>query len=357
MPLSHIAAAYNFFQGRAGPRQTRDRAASLSNHFEIDVMMRKLFPVLALSALIPVAAVADSFPAKPVTIVVSVPAGGTIDAIARMVAKDLGETLGKQFVVENRPGANGNIAADYVRRAPADGYTLLMAHTGEFSVNPALFKHVPYDLDRDFKPITLVSDTPLLLVANAATPYKTFDDVIKAAKAKPDSLAFSSPGAGSYNHLGGEWFALESGIRLMHVPYKGGAPAMAAVAGGEVPLGVVAVPAVLPHVKSGRVHVVGLLTRRGMADHPEWKTAQGAGVPRVDASNWVGMFAPKGTPDTIIEILHREVAKTLAAPDVIQRFAENGATVGGMPPAEFKQRIEFDLKNVRGVIERARIEP
>ncbi|OVZ62414.1 hypothetical protein CDO44_04360 [Pigmentiphaga sp. NML080357] len=303
------------------------------------------------------AAHAQDYPSRPIRMVVPFAAGGVVDVTARLLAQKLTERLGWNVIVENKPGGNGFIAVSNVAQAPADGYTLLMAHTGEFSVNPALFKHVPYDLDRDFKPITLVSDTPLLLVANAATPYKTFDDVIKAAKAKPDSLAFSSPGAGSYNHLGGEWFALESGIRLMHVPYKGGAPAMAAVAGGEVPLGVVAVPAVLPHVKSGRVHVVGLLTRRGMADHPEWKTAQGAGVPRVDASNWVGMFAPKGTPDTIIEILHREVAKTLAAPDVIQRFAENGATVGGMPPAEFKQRIEFDLKNVRGVIERARIEP
>ncbi|VCU70939.1 Tripartite tricarboxylate transporter family receptor [Pigmentiphaga humi] len=300
---------------------------------------------------------AQDYPARPIRMVVPFAAGGVVDVTARLLAQKLTERLGWNVIVENKPGGNGFIAVNYVAQAPADGYTLLMAHTGEFSVNPALFKNVPYNLERDFKPITLVSDTPLLLVSNANTPYKTFDDVIKAAKANPGGLSFSSPGSGSYNHLGGEWLALEAGIKLMHIPYKGGAPAMAAVAGGEVPLGVVAVPAVLPHVKTGRVHVIGLLTQRTMADHPEWKTAQGAGIPRVDASNWVGMFAPKNTPDAIVETLHREVAKTLAAADVVQRFADAGATVGGMPPAQFKQRIEFDLQNVRGVIERAKIEP
>src|SRR5690606_13805184 len=141
--------------------------------------------------------------------------------------------------------------------------------------------------------------------------------------------------------------------KLMHVPYKGGAPAMVAIAGGEVPMGVVAVPAVLPHVKSGRVRVIGLLTAQGMKDHPEWPTAQSAGVPAVNASNWVGMFAPKDTPQAVVALLHKEVAATLAQPDVIQRFAENGATVGGMPPDDFKKRVQEDLENVRRVIQRA----
>ncbi|MBX6318484.1 tripartite tricarboxylate transporter substrate binding protein [Pigmentiphaga sp.] len=319
----------------------------------------KMKETLAGALLIAMAgtAQAQDYPSRPIRMVVPFAAGGVVDVTARLLAQKLTERLGWNVIVENKPGGNGFIAVTNVAQAPADGYTLLMAHTGEFSVNPALFKHVPYDLERDFKPITLVSDTPLLLVANSATPYKTFDDVVKAAKAKPDALAFSSPGAGSYNHLAGEWFALEAGIKLMHVPYKGGAPAMAAVAGGEVPLGVVAVPAVLPHVKTGRVNVIGLLTRKTMSDHPDWKTAQSAGIPNVDASNWVGMFAPKGTPDAIIEKLHREVAQTLSDPSVVARFADNGATVGGISPAEFKQRIEFDLKNVRNVIERAKIEP
>jgi len=319
----------------------------------------KMKETLAGALLIAMAgtAQAQDYPSRPIRMVVPFAAGGVVDVTARLLAQKLTERLGWNVIVENKPGGNGFIAVTNVAQAPADGYTLLMAHTGEFSVNPALFKHVPYDLERDFKPITLVSDTPLLLVANSTTPYKTFDDVVKAAKAKPDALAFSSPGAGSYNHLAGEWFALEAGIKLMHVPYKGGAPAMAAVAGGEVPLGVVAVPAVLPHVKTGRVNVIGLLTRKTMSDHPDWKTAQSAGIPNVDASNWVGMFAPKGTPDAIIEKLHREVAQTLSDPSVVARFADNGATVGGISPAEFKQRIEFDLKNVRNVIERAKIEP
>ncbi|MCK9508962.1 MAG: tripartite tricarboxylate transporter substrate-binding protein, partial [Pigmentiphaga sp.] len=221
----------------------------------------------------------------------------------------------------------------------------------------ALFKDVPYDLHRDFKPVTLVSDTPLLFVANSKTPYKTFQEVIEAGKKNPGGLEFSSPGTGSYNHLAGEWFSLESGAKLMHIPYKGGAPAMAAVAGGEVPFAVVAVPAVLPHVESGRVRVIGLLTAEGMKDHPDWVTAQSAGVKNMDASNWVGVFAPKQTPDDIVKILNEEIAKTLAVPEVVQRFAENGATVGGISPEDFGKRIDKDLANVRDVIKRANIQP
>ncbi len=225
----------------------------------------------------------SSYPSRAIRFVVPFAAGGVVDVTARLLAQKLTERLGWSIVVDNKPGGNGFIAVSYVAKAPADGYTLLLAHTGEFSVNPALFDNVPYDLDRDFKPITLVSDTPLLLSVNAETPYKTFQDIIATAKEKPGGLAFSSPGTGSYNHLAGEWFALEAGVKLMHVPYKGGAPAMVAIAGGEVPMGVVAVPAVLPHVKSGRVRVIGLLTAEGMKDHPEWPSSQSAGEPAVNA--------------------------------------------------------------------------
>lgn len=320
-------------------------------------MLKKITGAVLGCVLSQAALAQTSYPERPIRMVVPFAAGGVVDVTARLLAQKLTERLGWNVIVENKPGGNGFIAVNYVAKAPADGYTVLMAHTGEFAVNPALFKDVPYDLHRDFKPVTLVSDTPLLFVANSKTPFKTFQDVIEAGKKNPGSLEFSSPGTGSYNHLAGEWFSLESGAKLMHIPYKGGAPAMAAVAGGEVPFGVVAVPAVLPHVESGRVRVIGLLTARTMKDHPDWVTAQSAGVNNIDASNWVGVFVPKQTADSIVQKLNEEIAKTLAVPDVIQRFADNGATVGGISPEAFTQRIDTDLANVKDVIQRANIQP
>jgi tripartite-type tricarboxylate transporter receptor subunit TctC len=298
---------------------------------------------------------AQDYPSRPIRVIVPFAPGGVVDVTARLLAQKMTERLGWNFAVENRPGGNGFIAVTLAAKAAPDGYTLLAAHTGEFAVNPALFPNVPYELDRDFAPITMISDTPMLLVANSKEPYNTIQELVAAARKDPGKLAFSSPGNGSVNHLAGEWFSIESGSKLMHVPYKGGAPAVAAVAAGEVPLGVVAIPAVMPHVQSGRVKVLGLTTASRTSYNNAWMTANEAGVKNVDASNWVGLFAPRGVPADILAKLHAEVSKTLELPDVKKRFADAGAEVGGMSSAAFADRIRKDAARYKEVVRNGHI--
>jgi tripartite-type tricarboxylate transporter receptor subunit TctC len=300
---------------------------------------------------------AQDYPAKPIRVLVPFAPGGAVDTTARVLAQAMTQRLSWQFVIENRPGGNGFIATTAAAKAPADGYTLLMAHTGEFAVNPALFAEIPYELERDFAPITMVSDAPMLYLANAKAPFNTFQELIAAAKAKPGSITFGSAGNGSINHLAGEWLAQAAGIQLLHVPYKGGAPAAAAVAAGDVHFGVMAVPGAMPHIKSGRGKVVGITTAKKSPLEPAWATPRDAGIPDLDASIWVGLFAPKGTPQPVIDKLNREVRATLADADVRKRFVDTGAEAVGMTPAEFLARIKSDAERYRRVVKQAGVKP
>src|SRR5437870_258472 len=200
-------------------------------------MKRILGMVLAAASAL---AMAQEYPSKPIRILVPFAPGGAVDTSTRILTQKMNERLGWNFVVENRPGGNGFIATTVVQKSAPDGYTLLMAHTGEFAVNPALFENVPYELERDFVPITMVSDAPMLYLANSAAPFNSFQELVAVAKAKPGTITFSSAGSGSIHHLAGEWLAPAAGIQLVHVPYKGGAPAAAAVAAGDVHFGVMA---------------------------------------------------------------------------------------------------------------------
>jgi tripartite-type tricarboxylate transporter receptor subunit TctC len=284
--------------------------------------------------------------------------GGAVDTAARILALKMDERIGWKFVIENRPGGNGFIATTAVARSPADGYTLLVAHTGEFAVNPALFDNVPYELERDFVAITMVSDAPMLYLANAKAPFNNFGELVAAAKAKPGSITYGSAGNGSINHLAGEWLAQAAGIKLLHVPYKGGAPAAAAVAAGDVHFGVMAAPGAIPHIKSGRGKVIGITTAKKSLLDPSWATPRDAGIPDLDASIWVGLFAPKGTPQAIIDRVNAEVRQTLSQPDVQKRFVESaGAEAVGMTPAEFLARIKSDAERYKRVIRQAGVKP
>jgi tripartite-type tricarboxylate transporter receptor subunit TctC len=310
---------------------------------------------LVVSALVLLAASgagAQDYPSKPIRILVPFAPGGAVDTTARILTTKMTERLGWQFVVDNRPGGNGFIATSAAAKAAPDGYTLLMAHTGEFAVNPALFKDVPYDLDRDFVAITMVSDGPMLYLANSQVPFSNLQELVAAAKAKPGSISYSSAGNGSINHLAGEWLALAAGIKLLHVPYKGGAPAATAVAAGDVQFGVIAVPGATPHLKSGRAKVAGVTTAKKSALDPSWSTPRDAGLD-VDASIWSGLFAPKGTPQPIIDRLNAEVRKTLELPDVRSRLADAGFEAVGMSQAEFVARIKRDLDRYRDVVKAA----
>jgi tripartite-type tricarboxylate transporter receptor subunit TctC len=311
--------------------------------------MTRFFALLA-AILFATAACAADYPTKPIRVLLPFAPGGVVDTSTRILTNKITETLGWQFVVDNRPGANGFIAVGTAARASADGYTLLSAHTGEFSVNPVLFKTMPYDFDRDFTPIIMVSDAPMLLVVNSQSPYSNLKDLIAGAKAKPGQLTFGSPGTGSVNHMATEWLISAAGAKALHVPYKGGAPAVAAVASNEVVFTVAGLPGVLPHLQAKRVKVLGVTTAKRSPQVPDYMSAQEAGIPGVDASIWVGLFAPRGTPKEIIGRLHQVSADALKQPSVKERYATvGGAETTSLGTAEFTRRVRSELERYKKV--------
>jgi tripartite-type tricarboxylate transporter receptor subunit TctC len=300
---------------------------------------------------------AQNYPAKPIHVLVPYAPGGIADIASRILGAKLTEAWGQQVVVENKPGGNGFIAMTAAAKAAADGYTVVMATGGDVAINPALFKDMPYDVQRDLAPIALVSDAPLVLAAHGATPYKTVAEVIAAAKAQPGRLSVSTPGNGSINQIVLEWMALNTGTRFQHIPYKGGAPAAAALAAGDIPLGVLASSSIAPHVKSGRARVLAVTMAKRSRLNPEWPTLQEEGVKDVDASNWTALFAPKGTPQPIIDKLNAEVVKILNMPDVKERFAGGGVDTIPSSAAELDARVKNDLARFRTIVEQANIRP
>lgn len=318
--------------------------------------MRLLIGILtAALAMASTQAQSQDYPTKPIRILVPFAPGGIVDTASRVVGQKLQERWGQQVIVENRPGGNAFIGVTAAAKSPADGYTLLMAHVGEFAVNPAVFKDVPYDLDRDFAPITLINDAPMVFVVNSGTPYQSMQDLIAAAKAKPSQIGVASPGNGSINHLVLEWLSISTGAKFLHVPYKGGAPAITATAGGEVPAGTAALSSAMPHIQSGRVKVVAVTTDKRSPVNTSWPTLQESGVPNVQSSIWVGLFAPKGVPQPILDKIYGEVAKILELPDVKERFAAGGGVTGGMKPAEFTAKIKQDATRFKQVVVTANV--
>jgi len=312
---------------------------------------------IALTMVIALAQAQD-YPTKPIRILVPFAPGGAVDTSTRILTQKMTERLGWNFVVENRPGGNGFIATTAVAKAPADGYTLLMAHTGEFAVNPALFADVPYELERDFTPITMVSDAPMLYLAKSAASFNNFQELVRDAKAKPGTITFASAGTGSINHLAGEWLALAAGIKLQHIPYKGGAPAAQAVGAGDVDFGVMAVPGATPFLKSGKGKVIGITTAKKSPLNAEWATPRDGGIPDLDASIWVGLFAPKATPHAVVDKMNAEVRRTLGDAEVQKRFVESaGAEASGMSSAAFLVRIKADAERYGRVVRAAGVKP
>ncbi|HLH86965.1 MAG TPA: tripartite tricarboxylate transporter substrate binding protein [Xanthobacteraceae bacterium] len=301
------------------------------------------------------AAQAQPYPARPIHIIAPYAPGGIADIASRLIGQKLTEAWGQQVVVENRPGANGFLGVTAVTRAPPDGYTLLVATTGDLTINPVLFKKTPYDVQRDLIPITTLSDTPCLLVANANTPYKTVADVLAAARKNPGNIPMGSPGIGSINQLAFEWMGLGTGTKFLHVPYKGGAPAATALAGGEIPLAIVAISSATPFLQNNRIRVIALTSAKRSSFNPEWPTLQEGGVPEVDASNWTALLAPAGTPQPIIDKLHQAVVDILAMPDIQQRFAAGGATVVPTSAAELDARIRRETAAFKTIVDKANI--
>lgn len=321
-------------------------------------MIRFLATIVSAAMFAATAQAADSYPSKPIRVLVPFAPGGVVDTSTRILTNKISEKLGWQFVVDNRPGANGFIATGTAARATADGYTLLSAHTGEFAVTPLLFKSTPYDFDKDFVPVIMVSDAPMLVVVNEKSPFNTLKDLIAGAKAKPGQLAFGSPGTGSVNHMATEWLISAAGAKALHVPYKGGAPAVSAVASNEVVFTVAGLPGVLPHLQAKRVKVLGVTTAKRSPQVPDYMSAQEAGIPGVDASIWVGLFAPKGTPKEVLGALYKASADALTQPDVKKRYGQvGGAETTTMGSAEFTKRVRADLERYRKVVAQIGLKP
>ena len=298
---------------------------------------------------------AQDYPTRPIRILSPYAPGGISDIAARIVGGKLTEAWGQQVIVENRPGGNGFIAVTDAARAAPDGYTLVMVTAGDVTINPSLFKSVPYDVERDLASISAVSDAPLVLAANAETPYKSVGDVIAAAKAKPGMLNMGTPGYGSINHLVLESISLNAGIKFTHVPYKGGAPAVQALVAGDIPLAIIASSTAAPHVASGKIRILGVSTAERSPLNPEWPPLAQQGAGDINVSNWTALVAPKATPQPIIEKLSDKVVEILKLPDVKARFAAGGVSTIPSSPAELDARIKRELATYRGVIEKANV--
>jgi tripartite-type tricarboxylate transporter receptor subunit TctC len=300
-------------------------------------------------------ALAEDYPVRPMRILSPYAPGGISDIAARIVAGKLTEAWGQQVIVENRPGGNGFIAVTDVARAMPDGYTLVMVTAGDITINPSLFKTVPYDVDRDLAPVSAVSDAPLVLAANGETPYKTLADVIAAAKAQPGVLNMGTPGYGSINHLMLESISLNTGTKFTHVPYKGGAPAVQALVAGDIPLAIIASSTAAPHVASGKIRILGISTGERSPLNPEWPPLSQQGAGDINVSNWTALMAPKATPQPIINKLSGKVVEILKMPDVQARFAAGGVSTIPSTPAELDARIKRELATYRSVIEKANV--
>ena len=298
---------------------------------------------------------AQDFPTRPIRILVPYAPGGIADIAARIVGAKLTDAWGQQVIVENRTGANGFIAINETAKSAPDGYTLVMVTTGDVAINPALFKDMPYDIDRDIAPIAAVSDAPMVLATSGASPYHSVADVIAAAKAAPGTLDVGTPAYGSINQLVLESIALNTGTKFVHVPYKGGAPAAQALVAGDIPLAVLASSSVSPFTPGGQIRVLAVTTAKRSPLNPEWPTLHEAGAGDIGASNWTALLAPKATPQPIIDQLAAKVVEILNMPDVKERFAAGGVSTVPSGPAELKAKIERELAINRVIIEKANV--
>ncbi len=300
-------------------------------------MKRQAFLRTALATLLLAAgtlpALAADWPGKPITLVVPFVAGGTTDIVARTVGQKLSESLKQPVIVDNRGGAGGTVGATLAAKAPADGYTLFLA-TIAHAIAPGLYKKLAYDFQRDFDPVALVASTPNVLIVNDKVPAKTVAELVAYIKANPGKVNFGSAGNGSTEHISGELFRSMTKTEIVHVPYKGGAPMMADLMGGQIQMAIETSPSASPHVKAGKVHALAVTTKARSPAYPGVPTLDEAGLKGYDMTTWFALMAPHGTPPEIVQRLNAELARALQQPDVVKRFEEQGVTAGRMKPAE-----------------------
>ena len=291
--------------------------------------------VMATCVLVAPSAWAQAFPSKAVKLVVPFPPGGSLDNVGRLLAQKLSEAWGQQVVVENKPGAGGNIGADAVAKSPPDGYTVVMGALSTHAVNPSLYKTMPYDAVTDFAPLSLVAITPNVLIVKTGAPIASVKDLVAYAKANPGKTNFGSGSNGSAGHLAGELFKLETGTDVMHIPYKGGAPALQALLAGDTQFMFDNLANAMAQVKGGTVRAIAVTTAQRSKLVPELPTMAEAGLPGFDISTWFGLMAPAGTPPDVVARWNAEIVKALNAPDVREKMLAQGAEPAPMTPAEF----------------------
>ena len=298
----------------------------------------------------------DPLSSRPIRIIVPFPPGGSTDILGRAIAAKLQESLGQPVVVENKPGAGGSIGATEAARSAGDGHTLLMGHIGTLAINPSLYPNLPYDPRKSFAPVALVARVPNVLVVNPQVPVKDVAELIALAKAKPGQLRYASGGNGSAAHLAMEYFKLRAGVDIMHIPYKGTAPAVTDVLGGQVEITMTGVPAVAAQVKAGKLRALGVSGAGPVATLPG-VPAIAATIRDFEAIQWYGVVVPAGTPARIVERLNAEINRALASPELRARLETEGAEAAPGTPAAFGSLIDAEIARWKPVVERANMRP
>lgn len=323
--------------------------------------MKRRFLTLSMVALtLPVAAqtpteVTAQLSSQRFTVVVPYPPGGPTDSLARLISQGLSKRYTQPSVVENIPGAGGVIGMEKVKRAKGNGHTLMVIPSGNLTVDPTMRPDFPFNIALDFAPITMLATTPNLVVTSPSSGIKTIKELVAQAKAKPDSLSYASPGAGTSLHLAGELFKQQTGIQMLHVAYKGSAPALNDVLGGVVPLMFTNLPAALPFIQSGKLVALGITTSERSTVVPEVSTLSEQGVKGVNVTSWYGLVAPAGTPVAVVDQLAKDAADILAQPQTQQNLAAQGLSRIAMTPAEFARAIKDETQTWAGVIKNGHI--
>ena len=316
-----------------------------------------LVTAIALLTGWPVVGSAQDYPTKPVRLIVSTAAGGLMDVVARPTADHLGKALGQRFIIENRPGSGGNIGADAVAKAEPDGYTLGQIQLGNVAINPHIYSSMPFDPFLDLVPVTPISSSAILIVANARLPANNLTELIALAKQQPGKLSYGSAGSGTAPHLAGEMFKAQAGADILHVPYRGAAPAVNDVVGGHIDLTFVGLGAVRSALEAGLVKVLAVAQPRRLAGAPQYPTSAEAGLPGYEFVTWFGVVAPKGTPAPIVAKLVQNIHAMQDDPQIQRTLGENGLETLKETPEQFGQRMRRDYDRFRSIVKAANLKP
>ncbi|HEY2336499.1 MAG TPA: tripartite tricarboxylate transporter substrate binding protein [Burkholderiales bacterium] len=315
-------------------------------------MIRALFAALLMAA----AASADAWPTKPVTFIVPYPPGGGTDVVARIYQESLSKELGQPIIIDNRGGAGGSLGTAVVAHGPTDGHTLLFTLSSH-SINPVIYPKLPFDTEKDFRPVSMVASLPQLFAVNPKTPFQTFNELMAYVKKNPGKLDYASVGIGSPSHMAGELLKLQTGTYMVHIPYRGGGPAVAATMAGDVPLLIVSIPAAMSQVRAGRLRPLAVSTKKRTPILPNVPTiAEATGLKGYEVDSWYAVFAPAKVPDEVVTIMQKAITAAAARPEVKAKLLEQGAVAVSSTPEELGKMVHHEIDEWRTVVKRANIE-